>query len=104
MVIVVEGHHRHGYGDPSFALHLHPVRMRPASVPTGFHRTGKLDSTAEQKQFFCQRRLAGIRVRNNGEFAGVPRGGQTHRRSRRAVQKPCQVLRCRRHPYECKMI
>ena len=63
--------------------------MRPAAVPTGFHRTGKLDSAAEQKQFFGQRRLAGIWVRNNGE--GSP---ASHRVVRRTVARGGQ---CRSH-------
>ena len=35
-----------------FALHLHPVGMRPAALAASLHRTRHLNGAAEQQQLF----------------------------------------------------
>ena len=71
---VFERHDRGDHGDPALALDAHPVGARLAAVRLGAHLARKLDRAAEQQHLFGERRLAGVRVRNDGEGA-PPRDG-----------------------------
>ena len=70
---VVEGHDAGRDGDPALAFDLHPVRPGPAVLATGPHRAGRADRAARQQQVLGQRRLAGVRVGDDGE--GAPARG-----------------------------
>ena len=66
---VFEGHDRGHDGNAALALDAHPVRARLAAVRLGAHFAGELDRAAEQQHLLGQRRLAGVRVRDDREGA-----------------------------------
>ncbi len=70
--VMLEGHHRGDDGDAAIALHLHPVGAGLAAARLGTHLAGKLDGAAEEQQLLGQRRLAGVRMRNDREGAAAP--------------------------------
>ncbi len=78
---VVEPHHRRGDGDAALALDGHPVGRR---LPPGLarpHIAGEVDRAAEQKELLGERRLTGVRVRDDAERApDGDLGGQVERR------------------------
>ena len=66
---VFEGHDRGHDRNAALALDPHPVGAGLAAVGLGAHFAGKLNRAAEQQHLFGQRRLAGVRVRNDRESA-----------------------------------
>ena len=66
---VVELHHRAGDRDAALLLDLHPVGCRVARALARLDRARHLDRAAEEQQLLGQRRLARIRVRDDGERA-----------------------------------
>ncbi len=66
-IAVLERHHRRDDGNSALALDAHPVRARLATVRLGAHFARKLDGAAKQQQLLGQRRLARVRVRDDGE-------------------------------------
>ena len=67
--IEFDGGRRHR--DAALALDIHPVRD---DVPIGLaaaNRAGQLDGPCVQQEFFSQRGLACVRVRNDGEGAAA---------------------------------
>ena len=66
---VLEGHDRGHDRDAARLLDRHPVRAGAAAVALGAHLAGKLDGAAEEQQLLGQRRLARVRVRDDGEGA-----------------------------------
>ena len=71
VVAILEGHHRGDDRNAALALDLHPVGARLDAVLLGLDLAGKLDGAAEQQQLFGQRRLAGVRVRDDREGAAA---------------------------------
>ncbi len=69
LALVRELHDRGGHRDAALLLQLHPVGGRVARRLAPLDRAGQLDRAAEQQQLLGQRRLAGVRVRNDGEGA-----------------------------------
>ena len=67
--IMLEGHHRRADRDAALALDRHPVRAGAPALAAGLDLAGQLDRAAEQQQLFGQRRLAGIRVRDDRKGA-----------------------------------
>lgn len=53
------------------SLDLHPVRTGLNAILLRFHFTSKLNCSAEQQQLFGQRRLTGVRVRDNSKCAAA---------------------------------
>jgi hypothetical protein len=66
---ILERHHRGHDRDAALALDLHPVGPRLDAVLLGLHLAGELDRAAEQQQLLGQRRLARVRVGDDGECA-----------------------------------
>ena len=64
-VAIVKSHNGGSNGNAAFLFYFHPVRMGPAVFTSGFDRSGLLNSTAEEQQFFGQGSFTGVRVRNN---------------------------------------
>ena len=99
---ILELHHRAGYRDSALLLDFHPIRCRMARALPRLDRAGKLNGAAEQQQLFGQRRLAGIRVRNDRERAPVGdvahkigwKGSVTHRSELQS--KPCKKFKNKR--------
>ena len=58
-------HHRGADRDAAIAFNLHPVRRRPAAFTAGCDLTRHPDRTTCQEEIFRQRRLTGIRVRDD---------------------------------------
>ena len=58
-----------GDGDPALPLHLHPVGDGAGPPPLGLHRPGQLDDAAVEQELLGERRLAGVRVGDDGEGA-----------------------------------
>ena len=64
---ILELHDRAGDRDAALLLDLHPVRRRVTRALARLDGAGHLDRSAEEQQFFGQRRLARIRVGNDRE-------------------------------------
>ena len=64
---IAEGHDRRADRDAPFALDLHPVRTGPPRLAARFHGTGKLNRARVEKELLGERRLARVRVRDDGE-------------------------------------
>src|SRR5207302_5332729 len=105
---ILELHHRAGYRDSALLLDFHPIRCRMARALPRLDRAGELNGAAEQQQLFGQRRLAGVRVRNDRERAPVGdvahkigwKGSVTHRsepqsKARRG-SSPCKKFKNKR--------
>ena len=82
---------RGGDRDAALALDVHPVGDDVALRPAAAHGAGQLDGAAVEQQLLGERRLAGVRVRDDGERAAargfgppdgvdVGRGAQAGRR------------------------
>mmetsp|Transcript_14771 Transcript_14771/g.60012 ORF Transcript_14771/g.60012 Transcript_14771/m.60012 type:complete len:206 (-) Transcript_14771:47-664(-) len=90
MILVVEREHSGSDRDASLLFHFHPIRPRqlmPSSSST--NRTGLLDGTSIQEQFFGKSRLPSIRVGNDGQIpplGNLVSQGRFHAR-------PIQLLR-----------
>jgi len=69
MVGIMELHHRTGHGNATLLFNLHPVGRGVAGGLAAFDRAGHLDGASEQKKLFRERRLAGVRVGNDGKGA-----------------------------------
>jgi len=67
-----ELHHRRGDRDAALLLEAHPVRGGVARRFAPLDGSGHLDRPAEQQQFFGERCLAGVRVRNDRESPASP--------------------------------
>jgi len=71
IALVFEGHHRGDDRDAALALDLHPVRTGLDAILLGLDLAGELNRAAEQQQFFCERGLTGVRVRDDREGAAA---------------------------------
>ena len=69
LAVVGELHHRGGDGDTALLFQRHPVGRRMARGLAALDRTGELDRSSEQQEFFRQRGLARVRMGNDGESA-----------------------------------
>ena len=58
-------------GDAALLFNLHPVRDGVARGLSGFDGAGEMNGPAVEEQFFRERRLAGIRVRDDGKCAAT---------------------------------
>ncbi len=67
--VVLELHDRARHRDAALFLDLHPVGRRMPCGPPCLDRAGQLDRAAEQQQLLGQRRLPGVRVRDDRERA-----------------------------------
>jgi len=63
--LVLEAHHRRGDGDAARALDRHPTRAHPPPLAARLDFARQLDRPAKQQQLLSQRRLAGVRMRND---------------------------------------
>jgi hypothetical protein len=72
---MLEGHHRAGHRDAALLLDLHPVGAGAAIGAARLDLAGEVDGAAEQEELLGQRRLAGIRVRDDGKGAPVRSAG-----------------------------
>jgi hypothetical protein len=78
---VFEGHDGGHDRDAALLLDAHPVGAGGDAVALRLHLARELDRAAEQEELFRQRRLAGIRVRDDREGAaalGRRRDGDRH--------------------------
>ena len=99
-VAVRELHHRGSDRDAALLLHRHPVGGRVTAALARLDRARELDRVAEQQQFFGDRGLARIRVRDDRE--GAAPGNflfqclgihQSRRRPRLAAMRMRRALR-----------
>ncbi len=60
-------HHRRGHRDAALLLERHPVGRRVAAGLAALYRARHVDGAAEQQELLGQRRLPGVRVRNDGK-------------------------------------
>ena len=67
--VVIELKDGGGNRDASLLFKFHPVGCDLALFPARLHSTGLLDRTAIEQQLLSERRLAGIRMRNDREVA-----------------------------------
>ena len=65
--LVLEAQHRRRHGDAAAALDVHPVRRRGAARAAALDRAGLVDRVAVEQQLLGERRLAGVRVRDDRE-------------------------------------
>ena len=65
IALVFKLHDRRRDGDAALLFELHPVRDRVARGRLALDRSGELDGPAVQQQLFRERRLAGVRVRDD---------------------------------------
>ncbi len=54
-------------GNAALLFHLHPVRRRGTAILASAHGACELDGAPIEQQLLCQRRLAGVRVRDDGK-------------------------------------
>ena len=64
-------HHRGCHRNPALLLNLHPVGAGTPIDAARLNLTCGMNCPAEQKQFFCERRFPGIRMRNDGKGAPI---------------------------------
>jgi len=69
MTLVVELEDRRGDGDAALLLQLHPVGRRVPPGPARLHAAREVDGSAVEQQLLGQRRLARVRVGDDGEGA-----------------------------------
>ena len=69
VAVVVELQHGGADRDAALLLQLHPVGGGGALVLARGHGAGELHGTAVEQELFGERRLAGIRMRDDGERA-----------------------------------
>ena len=67
--VVLEAHHRGSHRDTALPLDLHKVARSMFLDLIALHGTCHLDGAAEEQQLLGERRLAGIRVGDDGEGA-----------------------------------
>ena len=67
IVVVVKLQYGRGHTDASLLLNLHPVRHRVPRRLAALHRASQIDRAAVQEKLLRERRLTGVRVRNNRE-------------------------------------
>ena len=79
--VTLECHDRAGHRNPALLFDLHPVGPRPPRRPARFDLAREVDRAAGQQQFFGQRRLARVGVRDDGEGAARIVGGRGHDRT-----------------------
>ena len=70
-IVVSELHHRAGHRNASLLFDLQPVGSRMATTLARLHRARHLDCAAEQQQFFGERGLARVRVRDDRKGAAA---------------------------------
>ena len=75
-----EGHGAGGDRDAALLLELHEVRAGAARLALGADLAGHLDGAAVEQELLGQRRLAGVRVRDDRE--GAPAGDLRRQRGR----------------------
>ena len=71
VAVIVELKHRGGHGDTPLLLDLHPVGDRMLLCLSAFDRTGGIDRAAVEQEFFCQCRLARVRMRDDRKGAAA---------------------------------
>ena len=69
--VVLKLKHRRGYGDTSLLLNLHPVRHSVLGCSLSLYRTGKINSSAVQKELFGKSCLTCVRMRDNRERSSL---------------------------------
>ena len=79
VAVEIERHGRGRYRDAPVLFHLHEVRARAPRFALGAHLSGHLNGTTIQQEFFGQRRLAGVRVRDDRKR---PAAGNLRRKGR----------------------
>ena len=67
VALVVELHHGARHRDSALLLHLHPVRRRVPPALARLDGAGELDRAAVEQELLGERRLAGVRVRDDRE-------------------------------------
>ena len=68
----VELEHAGSDGDAALALQLHPVAGDVAGLPPGLDGAGQVDGASVEEELLRQRRLARVRMRDDGEGAPSP--------------------------------
>ena len=71
VIRVLELQDRRGNRDAALFLDFHPVGNRMTRILFALYRTGELDCSAVQKEFFRNRCLTGVRVRNDRKRAAL---------------------------------
>src|SRR3546814_13437797 len=72
--VLFKGHHRRRDGNTALLLDFHPVGAGAAIGPTRLYLPGQVNRATFQQQFFSERRLTRVRVRDDSEgTAGVYR-------------------------------
>ena len=69
VAVVIKLEHGRADRDAALLFQFHPVARRGALVLARGHGAGELHRAAVKQQLFRQRRLAGVRMRNDGERA-----------------------------------
>jgi hypothetical protein len=82
-------HHRAGHGDAALLLDLHPVGPRPAPVAARLDLARLVDRPGGMQQAFGQRRLAGVRVRDDREGPPLKRAERSGARANRVAERGC---------------
>ena len=67
VTVIFKLHHRRGDGNSSLLLQFHPVGYRVPGGGFSLDRTGHLNRSAVEQEFFRQGRFTGIRVRDDGK-------------------------------------
>ncbi len=71
MAFVVELQDRAGNRDPTLLFDFHPVGNGVLGRLPGLDGTGQVDGASVEQQFFSQRRLTGIGVRDDGKSTAI---------------------------------
>ena len=69
VIVIVELHHRTRHGNAALLFDFHPVGRGVTGGLTALDGAGHLNGAAEQKELFRERRLAGVRMGNDGKGA-----------------------------------
>src|SRR3546814_1103193 len=81
--VLFKGHHRRRDGNTALLLDFHPVGAGAAIGPTRLYLPGQVNRATFQKQFFSERRLTRVRVRDDSEgTAGVNGHGKDRKSTR----------------------
>src|SRR3546814_18995434 len=65
--VLFKGHHRRRDGNNALLLDFHPVGAGAAIGPTRLYLPGQVYRATFQKQFFSERSLTSVRVRDDSE-------------------------------------
>ena len=67
ITVIFKLQHGRGYGNTSVLLDLHPVGHSMSCGCLTFYTTRQVNGSSVEQELFCQGRLSGIRVRDNGK-------------------------------------